>query len=176
MLFLTVFHNSCRNWKCKTKTCTCYSYRCSNNSCKRYNRNAAMYKTRNTGRETGNVAIHFGECRQTFREMSSNISGIVTKHSGECCQTFQWMSSNIPENVAKHSWECRQTLQRLSSNIYCLLQIALSNVSLSKSVVGGLSMGHSFINLFHCLQSICYYHFMLWMAKFNMRWFRPNSI
>ena len=29
--FRVVFNYVCNYWKCKTKTCTCYSYRCSNN-------------------------------------------------------------------------------------------------------------------------------------------------
>ena len=50
----------------------------------------AMYKNRNTG--TGNgirgtrgmvEMLYSGECRQTFRGMSSNILGNVPKHSGE---------------------------------------------------------------------------------------------
>ena len=61
----------------------------------------AMYKTRNTG--TGNGMrgtrgmggmLYSGECRQTFRGMSSNIPGNVAKHSGECPQTFRGMSPN----------------------------------------------------------------------------------
>ena len=39
----------------------------------------------------GNVLKHFGECRQTFREMSSNIPGNVAKYSGEYPQTFRRM-------------------------------------------------------------------------------------
>ena len=68
-----------------------------------------MYKTRKTGRETGNVAIHFGECRQTFREMtqtfrglSPNILGSVVKHSSECPQISQRMLPNIAGIVVKH--------------------------------------------------------------------------
>ena len=58
-----------------------------------YSKTPAMYKTRNTG--TGNGMrgtqgmggmLYFGECRQAFRGMSSNIPGNVPKHSGECRQ------------------------------------------------------------------------------------------
>ena len=44
----------------------------------------------------------WGECRQTFRGMSQNISGNVPKHSGKCRQTFR-----------KHFGECSQTIQRI---------------------------------------------------------------
>ena len=71
--------------------------------------------------------------------MLLNVPGNVTKHSGECRQAFRGISLNSPG---------------MSSNIYCLLQITLSNGRLSKSKVEGLGMGRSFINLFHCLQSI----------------------
>ena len=40
VLFLVVFYKSCSIWKCKTTTFTHSSYRCSNNSCKWWNRNA----------------------------------------------------------------------------------------------------------------------------------------
>ena len=67
----------------------------------------AMCKTRNTGTRDGiggtwgmGGMLHSGECRQTFRGMSSNISGNVAKHSGECRQIFRGISSNIPGNVA----------------------------------------------------------------------------
>ena len=52
-----------------------------------------MYKTRNTG--TGNGMrgmggmLYSGECRQTFRGVSSNIPGNVAKDSGERCLTFR---------------------------------------------------------------------------------------
>ena len=106
----------------------------------------AMYKTRNAGtgngmrgtrgirgmlysgecRQTfrwmssnilGNVAKHSGECRQTFRGMLPNIPGNAAKHSGECCQTFRGMLPNIPENVAKHSGECPKKFRGMSPNI-----------------------------------------------------------
>ena len=63
----------------------------------------AMYKNRNTG--TGNgirgtrgmvEMLYSGECRQTFRGMSSNIPGNVPKHSGECRQIFRGTAQNIP--------------------------------------------------------------------------------
>ena len=67
----------------------------------------AMCKTRNTGTRNGiggtwgmGGMLHSIECRQTFRGMSSNISGNVAKHSGECRQIFRGISSNIPGNVA----------------------------------------------------------------------------
>ena len=109
----------------------------------------------------GNVLKHFGECFQTFRVMSLNIPGNVLKHSRECCQTFLGMSWNISGNVAKHSGECRQTFRGMPSNIPGIpsniqywLQITLSKGRLSKSTGRGLSMGRSFINLFHYLQLI----------------------
>ena len=106
----------------------------------------AMCKTRNTGvgnemwgtqrmKECyipGNVAKHFGECRQTFRgmspnipgnvyqtfrEMSSIIPGNVAKHSGECREIFRGMSSNILGNIIKHSGECHHTFRVMSLNI-----------------------------------------------------------
>ena len=40
VVFNSFFHNCCKNWKCKTRTCTCYPCRCSNNYCKLCNRNA----------------------------------------------------------------------------------------------------------------------------------------
>ena len=50
-----------------------------------------MYKTRNTGTGIGmrgtrgmGEMLYSGECRQTFRGMSSNIPGNIAKHSGEC--------------------------------------------------------------------------------------------
>ena len=64
-----------------------------------------------------NVLKHSGECPQTFWEMSPNISGNVAKHSGECRQIFRGMSSNIPGNVLRHSGESRQTFRGISSNI-----------------------------------------------------------
>ena len=105
-----------------------------------------MCKTRNTGVGNemwgtqrmgecyipGNVAKHFGECRQTFRgmspnipgnvyqtfrEMSSIIPGNVAKHSGECREIFRGMSSNILGNIIKHSGECHQTFRIMSLNI-----------------------------------------------------------
>ena len=84
---------------------------------------------------SGNVAKHFGECRQTFRGMSQNIPGNVAKYSGECRQTFRGMSSfrgmsfrdipqtfrgmspNIPGNVTKHSRACHQKSRGTSPNI-----------------------------------------------------------
>ena len=102
----------------------------------------------------GNVTKYSRAPCQTFREMSPNIPGNVAKYSGECCQTFQGMSPNIPKDVAKYSRECGQIFQGMFSKIHCSLKITLSNVRLSKSTVGGLSMRRSFINLFHCLQSI----------------------
>ena len=65
----------------------------------------------------GNVAKHFGECPQTIRGMSSNISGMSSKHAGECRKTFWGMSPNIPGNVVKHAGECRQTFWGMSPNI-----------------------------------------------------------
>ena len=44
----------------------------------------------------GNVAKHSGECRQSFRGISSNIPGSV-----EYRQAFRGMSQNIPGNVVK---------------------------------------------------------------------------
>ena len=80
-----------------------------------------MYKSRNTGTGNGKRGIrgmfYSGECRQTFRVMSSNIPGNVAKHSREYCQTFRVMSSNILGNVAKHSGECRQVFRGISPNI-----------------------------------------------------------
>ena len=61
--------------------------------------------------------LYSGECGQTFRGMSSNISGNVAKHSGECPQTFRGMSPNILGNVAKYSGKCRQTFWGMSPNI-----------------------------------------------------------
>ena len=67
----------------------------------------AMYKNRNT--RTGNGMrgtwgmwgmFYFGECRQIFWGMSSNIPGNVPKHSGEYRKTFRGMSSNILGNVS----------------------------------------------------------------------------
>ena len=84
----------------------------------------AMYKTRNTG--TGNRMrgtrgmrgmLYSGECRQTFREMYSNIPGNIVKHSGEHHQTFRGMLPSIPGNVAKRSGECPQTFWGMSPNI-----------------------------------------------------------
>ena len=84
----------------------------------------AMYKTRNTG--TGNGMrgtqgmggmLSSGECRQTFRGMSSNILKNVAKHSGECRQTFQRMSPNIPGSVAKYSGECDRKFRVMLPNI-----------------------------------------------------------
>ena len=97
--------------------CLC-SYK--NNSLK----TSAMYKTRNTGtgngmwgtRGTGRM-LYSGECRQTFRGMSSNIPGNVIKHSGECRQTFRGMYSNIPGNVFQHSREYRQKFLGMLLNI-----------------------------------------------------------
>ena len=87
----------------------------------------AMYKTRNTGvgigmRGTRGIGgmLYSRECCQTFRGMSSNISGKVAEgmssniqSSGECHQIFQGMSSNIlgmspniPGNIVKYSGEC----------------------------------------------------------------------
>ena len=37
-VFNSFFYNSYRNWKCKTRTCTHHSRRCSNNNCKWCNR------------------------------------------------------------------------------------------------------------------------------------------
>ena len=117
----------------------------------------------------GNVTKHSGECPQTFQEMSrqtfwgmsqkfrgmsANIPGNVLKHSGECLQRFRGMSSNIPGNVSKHFGECRQTFRGMTSNIHCCLTMILLKGRLSKSTVGHLSLGRSFINLFHCLQLI----------------------
>ena len=53
----------------------------------------------------GNVPKHPGECRQTFRGMSSNIPGNVAKYSGKCRQTFREISSNISGNALKQSRE-----------------------------------------------------------------------
>ena len=94
----------------------------------------------------GNVLKHFRECRQTFWRMSKNIPGNVVKHSGECSQTCPGILPNIPGNVAKHSGEFCQTFPGIPSNIHCYLQVTLAKVRLSKSTVGSLSMGCSFIN------------------------------
>ena len=59
----------------------------------------------------GNTLKHSGECRQTFRGISSNIRGNVVKHSRECRQKLRGMSSNIPGIVPKHSWECSKTFR-----------------------------------------------------------------
>ena len=64
----------------------------------------------------GNIPKHSGECRQTFRRMSSNILGNVAKHSRECRQTFRRMSQNIPGNVVKHFGQCSKTIQRIFEN------------------------------------------------------------
>ena len=82
----------------------------------------AMYKNTGTGKGMRGVRgiwgmLYFGECRQTFRGISSNILGNVVKHSGECHQIFQGMSPNISGNVAKHSGKCRQTFREMSTNI-----------------------------------------------------------
>ena len=70
-----------------------------------------MYKNRNTG--TGNGMrgtrrmggmLYSGECRQIFRDIPSNIPGIVVI-SGECPQIFGKMQPTIPANVVKHSGE-----------------------------------------------------------------------
>ena len=127
-----------------------------------------MYKTRNTGTgngmlETrgrrggyipgilrsipGNVTKYSGKYPQTFRRISSNILR-------GCSQKFWKISPNIPRNVAYNSWKCRQTFRGMSSNTDCWLQMMLSKCKLSKSTVGCLSLGRSFINLCHCLQSI----------------------
>ena len=98
--------------------------------------------------------LYPGECRQIFRGMSSNIPGNVLKHSGECLQRFRGISSNIPGNVSKHFGECRQTFRGMTSNIHCCLKTILLKGRLSKSTVGHLSLGRSFINLFYCLQLI----------------------
>ena len=52
----------------------------------------AMYKTSNTGTGNGILGtrgmgemLYSGECRQTFRGISPNISANVLKHSEECC-------------------------------------------------------------------------------------------
>ena len=60
----------------------------------------AMYKNTGTGKGMRGVRgiwgmLYFGECRQTFRGISSNILGNVVKHSGECRQIFRGMSPNI---------------------------------------------------------------------------------
>ena len=75
------------------------------------------YISGNVAKHSRNVLKHFEECRQTFRGMSSNISGNVSKHSRECPQTYRGMSPNIPGNVAKHSGECPQTFWGMSRNI-----------------------------------------------------------
>ena len=81
----------------------------------------AMYKNRNT--RTGNGMrgtwgmwgmFYFGECRQIFWGMSSNIPGNVPKHSGEYRKTFRGMSPNIPRNVLIYSGECPQIFWRMS--------------------------------------------------------------
>ena len=131
-----------------------------------------MYKNRNT--ETGNGMYR-------TRGMGRML------YSGECRRTFWGMSSKIPGNVVINSGECYQTFRGMSPNIHCCSQMMLSKGRLSKSAVGQLSMGRTFINLFNYLQSIwhrlkkvllmvkCYYtfcqanHFMLWIVKLNMR-------
>ena len=57
-----------------------------------------MYKTRNTGSGNGirgtqgmGGMLYSGECRQIFREMSSNIPENVIKHSKKCPQTYRGM-------------------------------------------------------------------------------------
>ena len=148
----------------------------------------------------GNVAKHFRECPQTLRGISSNIPGNFSNHSGERRQTFRGMSSNIPGNVVKHFRECLQTFWEMPSNI----QLATNDVAKALKVNGrGLSLGRSFINLFHCLHLISQrlknvpllvkpydtfcqitdiYIFncscsgwpnSIW--DHNMRWFKPNS-
>ena len=57
--------------------------------------------------------LYFGECCQTFREMSSNIPGNIFKHSEEYPQTFRGMSPIIPRNVLKHSGERPQIYRRM---------------------------------------------------------------
>ena len=157
----------------------------------------------------GNVLKYSGECRQTFLGMSSNFTGNLLKHSGEFCQTFGRTSPNISGNVLKHSGECPQTFQGVSANIlgnalkhsvgykWCCKGQAL------KVNGRGLSLGCSFINLFHYLHLISQrlknvpllvkpydtfcqitdiYIFncscsgwpnSIW--DHNMRWFKPNS-
>ena len=122
----------------------------------------AMYKTRNTG--TGNRMqgtrgiggmLYSEECRQTFWGMPSKIPENVANYSGECYQTFRGVPSNISGNVLKHSGEYPQTFQVISSNVPGnVVKHSLSTGRLSKSTVGGLTMGCSFIHLFHCLKSI----------------------
>ena len=81
-----------------------------------------------------------------FWGMSLNILGNVLKHSGEYRQIFQEMLPNIPGNVSKHSGEFCQIFPGIPSNIHCYLQALLTKGRLSKSTVGSLSMGWSFIN------------------------------
>ena len=83
-----------------------------------------VYKTRNTGtcngmRGTrgmggsyipGNVAKHWGQCRQTFQGMSLNIPGNVLKLLRECCQAFQGMSPNILRNPCVTQGICSRRL------------------------------------------------------------------
>ena len=94
--------------------------------------------------------LYSGECRQTFRGMSSNIPGMwpniprnVLKHSGECPQAFRGMSPNIPGNVVKHSGECRQTFRGMSPNdFYQFLQygrVFMSSDKKTKLVIRLLS-------------------------------------
>ena len=52
---------------------------------------------------------HGGWGNVIFQRMSPNILGNVAKHYGKCRQKFQGMLENIPGNIAKHSGECRQT-------------------------------------------------------------------
>ena len=80
----------------------------------------AIYKSRNRGTRNGmrgmGGMLYSGECRQTFRGMSSNIPGNVLKLAGECPQTFRGMLPNISGNVAKHSGEFPQTFWGMFSN------------------------------------------------------------
>ena len=57
--------------------------------------------------------LYFGECRQTFRRMSSIIPGNFVKHSGECRQTFWGLSPNIPENILKGGRKVSLRLHRI---------------------------------------------------------------
>ena len=79
-----------------------------------------MYKTKNTG--TGNGmqgtwgmrwTLYSGESPQTFRGMSSSITGNVAKHSGECPQTFRGISVLLKEMRT-------QGQSKISSSCFCV--------------------------------------------------------
>ena len=66
-------------------------------------------REQNAGNAGNQGNVIFGGMSPSIPGNVENMLGNVLKHSGECRQTFRGMSSNIPGNVTKHSEECPES-------------------------------------------------------------------